>query len=184
MEFRSNASRRTPAQPQNTSSPQSTAPPDHPVSATYPTEPRPRNSGRKKAAAWTLLLIIVSLGVGVALGWLLPHTDGDYSRVDKGANQAVFLANDQVYFGKITEITDDVITMKGIFYLQKGNEQSEAPQNAASTAQQPNLSLAKLGNELHGPQDQMQINRDQVVFWENLKQDGKVSKAIKAYSEQ
>ena len=43
------------------------------------------------------------------------------------------------------------------------------------------VQLIKLGNELHGPEDQMQITKDQVLFWENLKADGKVSKAIDSY---
>ena len=41
--------------------------------------------------------------------------------------------------------------------------------------------LQKLGSELHGPEDQMVINRDQVQFWENLKDDGQVVKAITTY---
>jgi len=43
--------------------------------------------------------------------------------------------------------------------------------------------LLKLGNEVHGPEDQMEINREHVVFIEKLKTDGKVAKAIAAYKE-
>lgn len=39
--------------------------------------------------------------------------------------------------------------------------------------------LVKLGDELHGPKDEMRINRDQVLLWENLKGDSKVTDAIK-----
>jgi len=34
---------------------------------------------------------------------------------------------------------------------------------------------------LHGPEDQMLINRDQITFWENLKSDGQVAKAVGDY---
>jgi hypothetical protein len=37
----------------------------------------------------------------------------------------------------------------------------------------------KLGNEIHGPEQEMQISSSQVIFWENLKNDGKVVDAIK-----
>ena len=89
--------------------------------------------------------------------------------------QAVFLTNGQVYFGKITNTTAQDVTIEDIYYLQvEGQIQPEQ-----QGTQQPKLSLVKLGNELHGPQDKMTINRDQVLFWENLKDDGKVVTAIK-----
>lgn len=50
-------------------------------------------------------------------------------------------------------------------------------ETAADTEGQ-RISLAKLGNELHGPEDKMFINSDQLLFWENLKDDGQVAKAI------
>ncbi len=41
--------------------------------------------------------------------------------------------------------------------------------------------LIKLGEEVHGPEDAMIINRDQVLFYENLKPGGKVSQLIQNY---
>jgi hypothetical protein len=38
--------------------------------------------------------------------------------------------------------------------------------------------LTKLGGEIHGPEDLMVINRSQILFVENLKPSGEVSKAI------
>jgi hypothetical protein len=46
------------------------------------------------------------------------------------------------------------------------------------------ISLVKLGCELHGPEDEMLINRSQIVFWENLKEDGQVTQAVAEYIEQ
>ena len=40
---------------------------------------------------------------------------------------------------------------------------------------------SELGGELHGPEDVMYVSREQVLFWENLKDDGKVATAIKDY---
>jgi hypothetical protein len=41
--------------------------------------------------------------------------------------------------------------------------------------------LIKLGNEVHGPEDSMVIERSQVLFFENLKNDGKVVDSINKY---
>ena len=96
--------------------------------------------------------------------------------------QAVFLTNGQVYFGKISSAESDYVDLKDIFYLQvvtpplQGNQQG-----ATQQAAQQQISLVKLGNELHGPVDEMHISRAQILFYEDLKTDGQVVKAITAY---
>jgi hypothetical protein len=42
----------------------------------------------------------------------------------------------------------------------------------------------KLGNEMHGPQDQMFIRNEHVLFVENLKDDSKVVQAIQQHQSQ
>lgn len=118
--------------------------------------------------------------------------------------QAVFLTNGQVYFGHLSRAGNQYAVLTDIFYLQVNqplqtgqagaNGQASAAQQQAQAAntssaasassgsqQQPQLSLVKLGNELHGPADLMHINRDQILFYEDLKADGKVAQAIDAY---
>jgi hypothetical protein len=47
------------------------------------------------------------------------------------------------------------------------------------------VSLAKLGSELHGPKDEMYIASDQMLFWENLNSGtSKVVQAIDKYQTQ
>ena len=101
----------------------------------------------------------------------------DESRfVDKKKYQAVFLNGGQVYFGKIGEFNGKYLTLSDIYYLRV-NQQVQPGQ----TTSQNDVSLAKLGNELHGPEDRMVINKTEVQFWENLKDDGQVVKAITEY---
>ncbi len=92
--------------------------------------------------------------------------------------QAVFLSNGQVYFGHLSNQGDQFATLTNIYYLQV--DQQSALQNGASSTPttQPKLTLIKLGNELHGPQDEMTINRDHILFIENMKSDSKVVTAI------
>lgn len=101
--------------------------------------------------------------------------------VERDKYQAVFLTNGQVYFGKIDDVNSSFVRLSDIYYLQQSEAQADktkAQQAATSPESQANMSLAKLGNELHAPEDAMYINKDEVLFWENLKKDGKVSTAI------
>lgn len=101
--------------------------------------------------------------------------------INKSEYQAVFLTNGQVYFGKLQSINNDYLVLDNIYYLQV--QQSVQDGTATTTTDQNQAQLVKLGNELHGPEDQMQISSKQVLFWENLKADGKVAQSIAKYKE-
>lgn len=94
----------------------------------------------------------------------------------RGEFQAVFLDNGQVYFGKITGEEGKNVVLTDIYYLQ-GNK----PLQAGDLGPQPDLAIVKLGNELHGPVDRMEINRQHILFIEDMKTDSKVVKAIKDF---
>lgn len=123
-----------------------------------------------------IMVLVVAAAVVAAVFWGLRYVGvSPFQATKTEGYQAVFLTNGQVYFGKITQMTATDVTIEDIYYLQvEGQIQPER-----EGQQQPRLSLVKLGNELHGPQDKMIINRDHVLFWENLKDDGRVVTAIK-----
>lgn len=109
-------------------------------------------------------------------------------KIDQGKYQAVFLTNGQVYFGKINSHNNTYLELVDIYYLQvkpvlQQGEEGNGNTNASSQEQKTELSLVKLGNELHGPLDRMMINKDQVVFVEDLKDDSKVTDAIRRYQQ-
>lgn len=112
-------------------------------------------------------------------------TDFGSAKVGKNAYQAVFLTNGQVYFGKLDDVNSEYIKLTDIYYLQvtQTNEDGIQP---ADDQKQPQISLAKLGKELHGPEDVMYISRDQVLFWENLKdkENSQVTNAIEEFKTQ
>lgn len=105
--------------------------------------------------------------------------ESKYINTDK--YQAVFLGNGQVYFGKVTSLNQHYVNLQNVFYLNSQNNSSTSNQNNTASN---NFTLVKLGCELHGPYDQMVINRDQVTFWENLKDDGQVVKTINEWVKQ
>jgi hypothetical protein len=131
------------------------------------------------------LVVLVVLAAGVLFrDKLFPNSNGAVKGTATKANyQAVFLTNEQVYFGKISDVTSDYVTLRDIYYLQVTQPQLQGSgDQATQQGQQPQISLVKLGNELHGPVDEMHINRSQVLFYEDLKDDSQVVKAIKDYA--
>ncbi len=143
-----------------------------------PSTRRPSGPSMAKTALIVLLIIVsVLLIAAMLLKVFFVH---QYSRDIKSKQyQALFLTNGQVYFGKLTKPTGEYVVLKDIYYLQTQPAQPAAGSNSANTQQ--SLTLAKLGNELHGPEDIMYVSNDQVLFWENLKDSGKVVEAIKSY---
>ena len=165
-----------------------------PVSAGVPsrmgegltTNPKSGGGGSWFKGLLTLIIVLVIIGGGI---YLIASYTGIGAGLLPGSSyfqntwQAVFLTNGQVYFGKIDKITDDVVILKDIYYLQVVTQplQRSAEEEAANEQPQQRLTLIKLGNELHGPRDEMIINRDQVVLMEDLKDDSRVVQAINDY---
>jgi len=126
-----------------------------------------------------VVVLLVLLG-----GWFTWSNMRGDAGVKGGQYQAVFLTNGQVYFGKVSDINSGYVKLSDIYYLQvQQSVQPDAKSSTTSTDNNSQVSLAKLGSELHGPEDTMYISRQQVLFWENLKNDGKVVQAINSYKQ-
>ena len=120
---------------------------------------------------WIATLILSAL----ILGGLFVYTFTALPSVINGNSyQAVFLTNGQVYFGKLVS-TRGSYKLTDVYYLQ--SKQPVQLQGADAGAE-GDMALIKLGKELHGPEDWMLINRQHVVFVEQLKGDSRVVQAI------
>lgn len=139
---------------------------------------------KKSKLPWIILavVVIVIVVLGVLFRDKLMNKGGSAAAGKNSGYQAVFLTNGQVYFGKIGKDDKDYMTLSDIFYLQVVTPPLQGSQQTEQTSQQQ-ISLVKLGNELHGPADSMHVNRSQVLFYEDLKSDGQVVKAIEAYKQ-
>ena len=174
MEFRTPQS--TPARRSNDESA-----PVTPVQKAAPSySPRPEKKKRKlslKIIVATVLIVVLLIGGFMAYKSLTP------TYISGGKYQAVFFTNGQVYFGKLQRLDDGYLRLTKVFYLQSKTAtttDSKNPQDAA-TKDNSDVELIKLGSEIHAPEDEMVVNRSQVLFFENLKPGGSVSGSITKY---
>jgi hypothetical protein len=155
-----------------------------------PQPQQPMQNSRRSWIPWTILVVVVVIILGV-IGYVFrANIFPKKSTVALSGYQAVFLTNGQVYFGKSSHMDSDYLKLTDIYYLQvnqplqTGGTGTAAQAAAANSANaQTQLSLVKLGNELHGPADEMEINRSQVLFIEDLKSSGQVAQAIVKYQQ-
>lgn len=112
-----------------------------------------------------IFLILVGIGFGI------------YRHYHPQASErsAVFMTNGQVYFGYLTSANQNTVTLNDVYYLKLSDLQN-------STNKQ--ILLVKMGNELHGPQNNMYINRSQILFWQTLRPDSKINDAITKFNTQ
>jgi hypothetical protein len=153
--------------------------------------------GRRKHIDWAqrtvrIELFIVLVGSALLLAAVSIYAafsgggvSGEANRVDKSKYQAIFLnggvtsgsVSYSTYFGHITKLNEKYAVLNDVYYL---TDQGSTSSQSASSPQ-----LTKLGcQQLHSPQDEMVINRSQIAFWENIKDNGKVVQAIKQFKQQ
>lgn len=112
-------------------------------------------------------LTVAVVLIGVVLFINLPNHDSYNQQdfIDTSTYQAIFLTNDQIYFGHLKNISSDYLLLSGAYYV-KVNEDGAGQ-------------IVKLGViEPHAPEDKMIINQDQVLYWENLKPSSQVVRTI------
>lgn len=128
----------------------------------------------KLAAIAALIVLVIA---GAAAWYFLARPAG--TAIDSNKYQAVFFTNGQVYFGKLSSVNGDYMRLKNVYYLQnKTSSDDKTSPQSASAQDASDVELIKLGNEIHGPEDEMIVSKDQILFFENLKPAGTVSKTI------
>ena len=147
--------------------------------------PASKSSGAlgKILVSLLVLLVIAVLVVGALWGAKNLLAGDSIASVSSKDWQAIFLTNGQVYFGKVKKAGMKSVVLADIYYLQVVTKPLQSTATGATTAEQTQqeLTLIKLGNEIHGPTDAMIINRDQILLTEKLKSDSRVVEAIASY---
>jgi len=140
-------------------------------------EVAPKEAGKSGWKNFAIALAVLAvMALIVALGWYLWNLKPKVNALTNAVNSnkvsesyyAVFLSNGQVYFGKM-EKNDSEIILKNVFYLQA----EKTDKTNSSEAK-----LVRLSDAAHGPKDEIFINRQQIVFYEELRQDSKIAQSI------
>ncbi len=143
---------------------------------------------KRKTILWAVVFLVVALLVLAIFNSLSSGSTSNFGRLSDWADfskyQAVFLSNGQVYFGKVADANEQTLVLEDIYYLRSAQNLQLSDDQAATSTEADSFSLVKLGNEIHGPEDRMNINLSQVLFVEDLKNDSKVVEAIAAYQRQ
>lgn len=134
-------------------------------------------SRTSKIPLWVRKPYLVAVGAFVggfilaAVIWLLLPKG---QQIETGQYQAVYLANGQMYFGKLQNTEGTYLYMKSPYMPDSTTSADQTTAADASSA------IVRVKNQLWGPEDSIAIRADQVAFWQNLRDDSKVSQAIKS----
>ena len=156
---------------------------EEPIRESAPTMTHIDNTKKPIRSRKKLIILVASL-LGLLLVATLVWTmyrNASTGFIDSGKYQAVFLSNGQVYFGKLHKSDDAYFKLTDIYYLQAQTKTADAKNPQETSAANNDVQLIKLGSEIHGPEDSMIISKEQILFFENLKSDGKVTDTITKY---
>lgn len=125
-----------------------------------------------RAKWWQVVLVLFAAIAVVALAatlivkvmWATPG-------LNSAKYQAVFLEDGKVFFGKLKNTDGEYITLENAYYTRT-TQSSNGQTNADQTA------LVKVGSETYGPEENIQIARSKVLFWQNLRDNSQVTTAI------
>lgn len=103
------------------------------------------------------LVIVLVVALGGVVYWQKGGFDSKYS--------AVYLNTGDIYFGKLSRFPR--MTLRDVWFLQKGSDAQQG------------FGLSKFEKAFWGPEDEMVINDENVIWVTELKADSEVVKAIK-----
>ena len=91
----------------------------------------------------------------------------------------VFLDDGDIYFGKISDKESVFVTVDEAFYL-KITQETQTDSNGG-IVEVPQLNLVKVGNEIHKPLGNIEIQRSHIVSIQELAPGSEVIKVMKSY---
>ena len=114
----------------------------------------------------------LALVLSIALITMLVMKSQPAQAIDASKYQVVYLTNGQAYFGKLQNASGDFLVIKSPYIAQSVSADNKT---AATSAQ---ATLLKVTSQVYGPEDSIAIKSSQVTFWQNLRDDSKVTQAI------
>ena len=123
----------------------------------------------------TRVIVVVVIATVLVLGWKGWNEGFWPFCCDQDHWTGVFLTNGQAYFGHYYDGPGGYGRLADVYYVLATQLQSQDPKVAPQTQ----LSLQRLGSEIHGPEPAMRISKEQILFLEELRPDSPVVQSIK-----
>ena len=137
-----------------------------------------------KGLLWTIVVILAVL-VAVVVGWVIwSNSKNAATGIDSSKYQAVFMSNGQIYFGKLSDFNDSSFKITSIYYPQAQSTDETSTSKTDVSNSQSNIQLFRVTDGVHGPEDEMVITKSQILYYENLKSDSKVTQLIEQNNKQ
>ena len=146
--------------------------------------------GAKLAPLWAVLAI--SIALNLALGAILLSRSTATPKVVATTTPTTFSAtswyavfvnsqNQEAFVGHVSGASSNDITMKDIYYLTFEAKDAAGNPIANPKADEFKPVIKKLGQEVYGPKDTVTVNRLNLRYYTELRDDSQVVKAITAY---
>lgn len=97
----------------------------------------------------------------------------NYPTIKKNQYQAVLLTNGQVYFGHLKKADSRNPVLQDVYYLKSSQKTPSQPDQS-----QAQLVLIKLSKDADVPSDELILKTDQILYWQNMDNSGKIVKLI------
>lgn len=131
-----------------------------------------RDHSARKMLPWYFLfgfgLVVIIL---LMIWWVFLSS---YQKIDSSKYQVVYMTNGQAYFGKLKNSSGEYLVLDTPYTAQS----VETPKQDEQKTEAAPSTLLKVSSQVYGPEDSIAIRSSQVAFWQNLRSDSKVSKAI------
>jgi len=132
----------------------------------------------KLAVLTYIVLVLIIIVAGIKIGLL----NWQYNKViNENTYQVVFLDNGESYFGKLESLGFKTYRLSNVYYLKyfPKTQQTEDANNANVNSDNYELKLIRLGEqEFYKPNNEIIINKDKILYWENLQSDSEIMDII------
>jgi hypothetical protein len=113
----------------------------------------------KKIIAFFVVILIIFIIVTV---WLVLKLNNNSAQSEYSA---VYLSNGEIYFGKLSWFPSPHLS--DVFFIQR-----------VADEENPSLSLQPFNSVIWGPENEINLNSKEIIFWTNLRPDSQVVQII------
>lgn len=144
----------------------------------------PKNPQKNKCCSnkWVMITYIVLVLIVIVSGIKIGLLNWKYNKaIDSNTYQVVFLDNGESYFGKLESLGFKTYRLTHVYYLKSFPKTQQTDEQDTNNTNGDNyeLKLMHLGEqEFYKPNNEMIINKDKILYWENLQSGSDIMSII------